>query len=205
MRSKSTSNIRFLTKEESTELFNIIKADKSLHYLRNRTMFLVAKYCALRASELGLILVSDYNPHTHTLFCRRQKGSRCNTLKIVDNDICEILDSYYSQRILSGNTGVLFPSQLGNPISRKTLDWMMKNYCKYTSIPHDKHHFHTLKHTRAMELIEYDDIGLRDVQWWLGHKDINNTMIYLNYTDKTKRRLFEKISNYERGNFYEQC
>ena len=71
----------------------------------------------------------------------------------------------------------------------------MKYYCSFTSIPRDKWHFHALKHTRAMELMETDGFDVRDVQWWLGHKYIANTMIYLNYSIQAQKSLYTKLVN----------
>ena len=71
----------------------------------------------------------------------------------------------------------------------------MKFYCSFTSISPDKHHFHTLKHTRAMQMIATPGVNLRDVQWWLGHKYIANTMIYLNYSVEAQAELYKKLEN----------
>jgi site-specific recombinase XerD len=111
---------------------------------------------------------------------------------------------YYWERIqINSSDNHLFLSQLGKPISRKTLDVLMKSYCSCTQIPSEKHHFHVLKHTRAMELIEYNDVKLTDVQWWLGHRNIQNTMIYLDYTSNVMISLFNKIEIMEGGGTYD--
>lgn len=52
---------------------------------------------------------------------------------------------------------------------------------------------HVLKHTRAIDLSELD-LDLDDVQFWLGHKNIANTMKYLAYTTTLKRKLFMQLS-----------
>lgn len=194
MRRLSTSNIKFLSIAEKKELYNAIDRDQGVHAMRNQAMFHIAKYCAMRASEVGLLEMSDYDCVSKSLHIRRLKGSRSNTLKIVDPFALNSFEQYYWQRkSLALNTSKLFTSQLGLPISRKTLDFIMKKYCAHTNIPDDKWHFHVLKHTRAMELIEYPSIELRDVQWWLGHKNIQNTMLYLDYSVTTMALLFDKI------------
>lgn len=201
-----TSNIRFLTEEENSELFIRINADNSKYSLRNRAIFHLAKYCALRASEVGLITLNDYNPLTGTVHCHRLKGSKDNTLKIVDPYILSIMNQYYYSTLrqalalkafCKGKDKYLFISQKGGPISRKMLDAIMKKYCSRTAIPYDKHHFHVLKHTRAMELIDYPEFKLNDVQWWLGHKNISNTMLYLEFTAGAMKHLFEALSLHE--------
>lgn len=200
MRKKNSGGLRFLTQREKTELFKAMAKDKGRYASRNRAIFYLSEYCALRASEIGLITLSDFDRTKKTIFCRRLKGSKNNTLKIVNPRVYEALEHYYLERIQKpcGNN-YLFTSQLNKPISRKTLDYLMKYYCSNTEIPSEKHHFHVLKHTRAMELIEYDDVKLTDVQWWLGHQNIQNTMIYLDYTSNAMRSLFNKIEIIEGG------
>lgn len=194
MRAKSESNIKFLLREETEILFEKIDRDTSIYRTRNRAIFYVAKYCALRASEVGLINIHDYNPVNGSLFCRRLKGSRNNTLMIIDDTVKQNLNAHYYEMCETYIDGPLFRSQKGNPINRKTLDFLMKSYCENTIIPCDKRHFHTLKHTRAMELIEYPGIKLTDIQWWLGHKNIANTMKYLDYTSAAMKELFDYLS-----------
>lgn len=200
MRKKNSGGLRFLTQKEKAELFNALAKDKGRFANRNRAIFYLSEYCALRASEIGLITISDFDRTKRTIFCRRLKGSKNNTLKIVNPKVYDALEYYYLERIQKpcGNNR-LFTSQLNRPISRKTLDHLMKYYCSGTEIPREKHHFHVLKHTRAMELIEYDDVKLTDVQWWLGHQNIQNTMIYLDYTSNAMRSLFNKIEVIEGG------
>lgn len=210
-RSISTSNIRFLTEVEKSELFYQINSDHTKYALRNKAIFYIAKYCALRASEVGLITLNDYNPITGTIHCHRLKGSKDNTLRIVDPYILAIINQYYfsnlrqslATKTCNGRSEYLFISQKGRPIGRKMLDVIMKRYCRKTAIPLDKRHFHVLKHTRAMELIKYGEFKLSDIQWWLGHKNISNTMIYLEYTADAMNHLFEALSKYENNKEYE--
>lgn len=204
MGKRISGDLKFLTPQEKTELFKAISIDRSRLANRNKAIFYLSEYCALRASEIGLITLSDFDIAKRSIFCRRLKGSKNNTLKIVNSRVFEALERHYWERIqINSSNNHLFLSQLGKPISRKTLDVLMKSYCAQTSIPVEKHHFHALKHTRAMELIEYNDVKLTDVQWWLGHRNIQNTMIYLDYTSNAMSSLFNKIEIMEGGEFYD--
>ena len=87
----------------------------------------------------------------------------------------------------------MFASQHKKPISRQTLDVMIKNYCKLAKIKDDtKHHFHTLKHSRAVSMLEAG-FTLEDIQYVLGHKNIANTSIYAQFSSNYKRDLFDKM------------
>lgn len=192
------TQIKFLSPEETSTLFRVIACDTSAHALRNKAIFSVAKYCALRASEIGMIQMTDYSIVTHCIYCKRLKGSLSNTIKIVDPVVIDYLDAYYHERLkTASHTPFLFLSQKGSPINRRTLDDMIKKYGVIANLDITKRHFHVLKHTRAMELIEYSGVELRDIQWWLGHKSIDNTMIYLAYTSKAQEKLFERIAEIE--------
>lgn len=191
------ASIKYLTVDEFNELIEKIpEADPSSKFMkRNLTIFLVAEYCALRASEIGAIRFTDYDPKNNTLFCRRLKGSSCNTLKLADSRVATAMQEFYIDRLNNPSHGnFIFASKSERPINRRTLHTLMKYYCSFTSISPDKWHFHALKHTCAMKLIDYYHFDVRDVQWWLGHKYISNTMIYLNYSTNAQSRLYEKIS-----------
>ena len=116
------------------------------------------------------------------------------TIKIVDLHVVKALEDYLKERTERGiDSPYLFISQKGNPISRQRMDAMIKEYAKNTDIPVEKRHIHVLKHTRAIDLAELD-LDLDDVQFWLGHKNIANTMKYLAYTTTLKRKLFMQLS-----------
>jgi len=94
---------------------------------------------------------------------------------------------------------VLFPSNRGDPIARRTLDWLMKKYGEMADLPPAKRHFHCLKHSIATHLIE-TGADLRFVQDWLGHSNIQNTVVYTYLTTRGRegaaRRAFLNLPRY---------
>jgi site-specific recombinase XerD len=72
---------------------------------------------------------------------------------------------------------IIFPSRRNLPISRQMLDVLMKEYAERAAIPEDKRHVHVLKHSIATHLLDAG-ADLRFVQDWLGHANIQNTVIY---------------------------
>lgn len=185
--------IKYLSTEEIDELFRVVNQDNSRHGARNQAIFYITKYCALRVSEISMITMSDYNDLWHELYCKREKGSYSNTIKIIDNEVIEVFSRYYNiRKAMNVSSNCLFLSQKGTPISRKTLDSLIKKYCKNTNISNDKWHFHSLRHARAIELAE-KGLDVKDIQWWLGHKNIMNTIIYLQFTTKQQEALYRKL------------
>ena len=50
----------YLNQWETSELFEEIYVEQSLHQMRNIAIFEIAKYCALRVSEITNMQLSDY-------------------------------------------------------------------------------------------------------------------------------------------------
>ena len=186
--------IKFLRPSELKSLISVIKKDTSRHGIRNLALFSIAEYCALRVSEVQLLKVDDYCHETHEIYCHRLKGSRNNMLRIVDPEVYRPLEKYLDiKNQLYPQSPYMFVSQYGHPISRQSVDRLMRNYCADTSISQDKHHFHVLKHTRAVELADYG-VDIKDVQFWLGHKNIQNTLVYMQFTTKQQEQLYWKLN-----------
>lgn len=189
--------IKFLTESETKELYRVIDQDTGTHAVRNRAIFYLGKYCALRASEIGLLRIDDYDPDRNAIYCRRLKKGASNKLRIVDSKVSAALKEYLAIR--TSPLRPLFLSQLQTPISRQSLDLIMKNYCAKTGLPEDKQHFHVLRHTRAIEIIETTG-NIYDAQFWLGHRNVQNTLIYLRYTTKQQEQLYKLLKTEEELN-----
>ena len=191
MRRFEDETIKYLTSREYTRLINAIKKDNSKHSLRNLVIFNVAYYCGLRVSEVGLLNVNDYNPNNRSLYCHRLKGSNNNTIRL-SKEISRMLNLYIKEYGLEQDD-ILFKSQHGNPISRQSLDVVFKNYSKAARIKDtSKHHFHVLKHTRAVDMLDAG-FNLEDIKYLLGHKNIANTVIYAQFSSNYKSDFFDRL------------
>jgi integrase/recombinase XerD len=97
------------------------------------------------------------------------------------------------------HSAILFPSNRILPISRAQLDVLMKQYGELAAIPKEKRHFHVLKHSIATHLLEAR-ADLRFVQDWLGHADIESTVVYAAIVNPTRekkaRTLFMSLPNF---------
>ena len=160
--------IKFLTQEEIRRLIAAI-ADK-----RDRAIFVLAYRHGLRASEVGLLRKSDVNLKELRINIYRVKRSLSGTYPL-QPDEARILKAYLRSR--TDDSPILFPSRKNHPITRVQLHRLMKHYAEKAKLPEDKRHFHVLKHTIATHLLDAGQ-DVRTVQDWVGHKNIQNTMIY---------------------------
>lgn len=188
------STIKFLKQEEKGRLFGSLDTDERRHAVRNRAILYLAEYCGLRATEVCLLKMDDYDTLQSSIYCTRLKKGNDNTIRIIDprvqaaiNDYLNIRDTQYKE------SEYLFVSQKGTALSRKSLDKIMKYHCMRADIPASKQHFHVLRHTRAIELAEYG-FDTKDIQWWLGHKRIGTTTIYMKYTTRQQDSMYDKLA-----------
>jgi integrase len=167
-RARRSETIKFLTLDETRRLFAGI-TDK-----RDKAIFLLAYRHGLRASEIGLLRVSDLDLKRLRVMLHRLKGSLSGEHPLQADEV-RVLKAWLKKR--DTDSPILFPSRRGLPISRQMLDVLMKSYGEEAAIPKDKRHFHVLKHSIATQLL---DAGaeLRFLQDWLGHSNIQNTVIY---------------------------
>jgi site-specific recombinase XerD len=184
---KRQKKIQFLTFDETKRLLAVIK-DK-----RDRAIFMIAYRHGLRASEIGLLQKSDIDFKQLRIVCDRLKGSHRGVQPLQADEV-KSLRSYLRARG-EDHSPVLFPSNRGVGISRKRLDALMKHYGKLADLPPEKRHFHALKHSIATHLLDAGD-DLRFVQDWLGHANIQNTVIYSHLisgsrTEKARRHFLK--------------
>jgi site-specific recombinase XerD len=192
MTKNDDGTIKYLTQNEMTDLLNAINNPSNRYFLRDFAIFRVAYRCGLRVSEISLIRLEDYNRKKGELYCHRLKGSRSNTIRL-DKRTKEVLDNYIDSSNITGSSEPIFKSQENNPISRQTLDYLMKKYCRIAKIQDKtKHHFHTIKHTTAVHLAE-SGMDIKELQWWLGHKSVSNTEIYFQFTTTQQENMYAKL------------
>ena len=188
------TKIKYFTQQETKRLFDAINNFKSIHTVRDLAIFRVAYRCGLRASEIALIKLQDYNMIKGEIYCKRLKGSKNNTIRF-DDKTKNAVDKYIDENNIIDDNEPIFKSQKNKPISRQTLDYLIKKYCKLANIADKrKYHFHTLKHTTAVHLAE-SDMDIKELQWWLGHKSVTNTEIYFQFTTRQQERMYLKLSD----------
>jgi site-specific recombinase XerD len=187
-----TETIRFLTLEELARLFAATRTST-----RDRALFLLAYRHGLRASEVGLLRTDDIDFRALRIMVHRLKGSHSGAHPMQPDEV-KALRAYLREQP-SPPSPILFPSNRRDPIARRTLDWLMKRYGEAAGVPPAKRHFHCLKHSIATHLLEAG-ADLRFVQDWLGHSNIQNTVVYTFLTARGRegaaRKAFLNLPRY---------
>ena len=183
----TSKTIHFLTQAEMRALLKAIGDHK-----RDRALFLLAYRHGLRASEIGLLNVSDIDLKQERIRLHRLKGSLEGVHHLQPDEVKFIKAMLKERRENGADSPTLFISRNGSPISRWQLNNLMKKYGKLAKVPEHKHHFHTLKHSIATHLL---DAGgeLRFVQDWVGHSSIKNTIIYAQLTNRRRDEEARKV------------
>jgi len=179
----TAASIHFLTQSEMRGLLDIIPSK------RDYAIFLIAYRHGLRASEVGLLRREDLNLKEYRIRIQRLKNSLAG-LHPLQPDELKALKAYLKERTSAAPS--LFLSKRNEPISRRMLDVLMKEYGKRAGIPESKRHFHVLKHSIATHLLDAG-ADLRFVQDWIGHASIRNTVIYAQLTSRRRDEEARKV------------
>ncbi len=184
---KSTRNIKYLTDEELVRLFAVITSP------RDRAIFRLGYHRGLRASEVGMLQMSDYRSTAGRLYVHRLKEGHSGEYYLTDAET-KALRSWLKERC--SDPGPIFISNRKTAISQQMLDVLMKSYCDQARIPRDKAHFHSLRHSCATGLLERgEDIAV--VQDHLGHANIANTAIYAKITNKRRDEVAKRLKDWK--------
>lgn len=175
----------FLQQDDLARLFAAITDP------RDRAIFLVGYQAGLRASEVGKLDMRDYQPRTERLYVHRLKGSNSGQLRL-SHRAAKALRAWLKVR--GAEPGSIFRTARG-PISRQMLDVLMKQYGEAAGIPENLRHWHILKHSCATHLFERG-FGAEQVQDWLGHANIQNTMIYGKISNRRRDEMAQDLRDW---------
>lgn len=175
--------IKFFYQNELKKLLEISKKN-----LRDHLIILLSYRHGLRASEVGKIRLNDIDFENKKIYIHRLKNGIPSLHPLPDDEVKllrEYIKKYNPEEIL------FYGKNKKIPISRKTLHSIIKKYSKEAGIPVEKAHFHTLRHSLGVHLIEAG-VDTRVVQSILGHKNIQNTVIYTQIADSLREREYLK-------------
>ena len=158
------------------ELIRLLKVAKSKNY-KAYCIFYICYILGLRISECIGLKLNDVDFDEGTIIVRRLKGSNM-TRNTLTNELRLILH-YWKKK----SKGTFFFDDL----NRMWCDRALKKLGTLSHIKRKKLHMHSLKHSCAVHMLE-GGVDVRTIQKALGHKNINNTIRYLDISnDKVNR------------------
>jgi len=205
-----------LTKEE---LKNVLNTMPKVYSMMISCMYNIG--AGLRISELINLEWSDIRweqltleNHIIEVLIKNSKGGKSRIVPMAKESALSLLD--YAQEV--GMIGIEgFPEggrifNFGESQYKKNLkiidkttwefkyeshayDWIRYNIFKryFKNISNRNITPHSIRHSRATELLVVHSVSIEKIKDWLGHSDISTTMIYLHMSSKNDRELMGKI------------
>ena len=176
----------YLTLNQSIHLLGSLdKEDRN--YQRDYCVLTFFLNCGMRLSELCGIRKDKIKEDTLTII---GKGNKERTVYL--NEAClKALENYLKVRndskALPENKFYLFLSSRNSPISKRTVEVMIKKHITNAGLTDDKYTPHKLRHTAATLMYKYGNVDIRSLQSILGHENISTTQIYTHVDDDSLR------------------
>jgi integrase/recombinase XerD len=163
-----------LTQEEVARLIDA--AESSFHRILLMTMYATGA----RRAEIARLKVSDIDSQRMVVHIRGGKGRKDRDV-MLSPKLLEALRGYW-RGLRSKPTTWLFPGNRWHtanyPVTTKVLWTACQSAAKRARLEHKHIHPHTLRHCFATHLLEAG-ADLRTIQLLLGHRDLEETTIYL--------------------------
>lgn len=183
---RKRSDIKYLTEDEIERFFRAVDAP------RDRALFRLAYHRGLRAREIGRLQLADWLQRDDRLTVRRLKGSAGGEYHLTKSEVTALRAWL---RVRGAEPGPLFVSRVGKGISQQMLDLLMKRYGAAAGLPREKCHMHSLKHSCGTHLLNRGE-SIEDVKDHLGHRNIQNTLVYAQYTNKRRHERDRRLRDW---------
>ncbi|WVD69879.1 site-specific tyrosine recombinase XerD [Orbus wheelerorum] len=181
-----------LTESQVEALLNSPDTQDGLE-IRDKAMLELLYATGLRVSELVGLELNDISL-TQGVVRIIGKGNK-ERLVPLGEEAVYWLEYYlkYSRNDLlkEGPSDVLFPSRLGNKMTRQTFWHRIKYYAILTNIDSDTLSPHVLRHAFATHLLNHG-ADLRVVQMLLGHSSLSTTQIYTHVATERLKQLHRR-------------
>ena len=169
----------YLTLEEINALRSAARST-GRHTVRDEALIVVAYRHALRVNELVGLRWTDIDLVNRTIHINRSKREAEQTHCLADDEI-ELLQQ------LPRKNEYVFATEVGTQMSRRTAFDKIQRAGKLANLS-IKAHPHMLRHTRGY-LLANRGTPTRDIQDYMGHKDIRSTQLYTALAAERNRGL----------------
>jgi type 1 fimbriae regulatory protein FimB len=176
--------MKSLTHDEILKVLKAAAGDK-----RNLAMTCLGFKHGMRASEVCGLELKDLDLKNGEITVRRLKGSLKTTQPLADIQGQPLLSEKRVLRAWLDERGnhpsrYVFTSQKSGRLHRSQLHRIFADIGERAGLPKDKRHYHCLKHSLGVSLVEAN-VNLAVIKQALGHKSIASTAVYTTPTDES--------------------
>ncbi len=190
---KEYQETKVIDEQYLVQIFNYLNTlEPTVTNLRNKLIVYLLFDTAVRANELVHIEYKNINFREKTIRLTFTKTKENRTVCL--SDITYNVLREYCQ-ILENKSGYLIINfQSGERLLSRSLNKILDNIKKDLKIPKEVSISpHKFRHTLATQLLQ-GGANIREVQSYLGHKDITSTMKYTHINDDNLKSMHNKCS-----------
>lgn len=186
-----------LTKAEIDGILNHVRT------FHNRVYLTTVYSCGLRLQEALYLQVSDIDGERRMVHVHRGKGAKDRYVPLPDETYL-LLRKYW---VTHKNPVLIFPAlgRGGNggataqrPMAKDSVQGAMRKARIEAGVKKRRVTIHTLRHSYATHLLEAG-VNLRVIQKYLGHSQLETTMMYLHLTKKGNEDAANIVNEIMRG------
>src|SRR5215510_7952247 len=198
MRAQTTHRLPAVLSIE--EVRRVLKAATPLH---NQVYFTTVYSLGLRLHEALSLQVSDIDGQRLQVHVHRGKGAKDRYVPL-PADTLALLRTYWKTH---RHTTWLFPATgrdqhqsptAISPMSRSSVPGAFRKAKRRAGITKTGVAIHTLRHSYATHLLEAG-VNFRLIQRYLGHAQLETTMVYLHLTHKGQEEAYERLNTLMHG------
>ena len=183
---------KYLTLDDSKKLLNTVNTFDGKNKERDYAIITLFLNCGMRLSELINIDINHIDFENNKLNVIG-KGNKERTIYLNKACVKSLNDFIHGPRkkTLKNNSDAkpLFLSERKERISKRTVQYIVKNYLTMTGL--SQYSTHKLRHTAATLMYQYGDVDIRALQELLGHESISTTQIYTHVDNSQVRAAVE--------------
>ena len=170
------------TLPEILTIKEIRKLIDSTSNIKHKLIIKLLYGCGLRVGEIVNLKKENVNFDENLIYIKLAKGKKDRFVK-VPSSIKNDLENYCSLN----NSEILFPSNRGGKLTKKTIAKIAQNAAKKAKIK-KRVYPHLFRHSFATHLLEAGT-DLRIIQKLLGHSDIKTTQIYTHISQASIKNI----------------
>ena len=198
--SRGTYRKDYLTADQLNQILTIMEKDRTTEGLRNAALFRLTVTGALRTIEIERANIEDLKTRgDNTVLYVQGKGKdEKDTPVIVTGKAERALRAYLATRPRAKGDDPLFTStsnrNLNGRMTTRSISGIIKKAMRNAGFNSDTLTAHSLRHTAATLNLQAG-APVEEVQQFLRHSDISNTMIYAHMLDIDKNQCSGRIDS----------